>query len=212
MTLEQKQTLESFTVRRDALLLDLSNLQKEKDTLNRENKLIAESTQAIKTESEEKSIEITKMLGEISRLEEMVTIAEEYTSKAISALDDKRVSLEQEIDFKLTTLKGISDLTDNLKGKTDDIELTLSKASSDVANVISKVNNHLSTANEMVSTLQSTVLKFNYFVAEKEEEIARRTRELDNKFSLLLAREKAMDDRYGRLVTEINETKQNIKV
>jgi len=212
MTLEQKQTLESFSVRRDALLLDLSNLQKEKDALQSVNKNISESTQAMIQESEEKSLEIVKMEGEISRLDDVVRVAEEYTAKVVSALDEKRVSLEQEIDFKITILKELSDLIDKLESKTESIELTLSKASSDVAKVISQINAQLSTATAMTTSLHASTEKFNSFVIEKEQEIVKRTNELDKKYALLQAREKAIDDRYNSLVTEINESKQNIKV
>lgn len=212
MTLEQKQTLESFSVKRDALLLDLSNLQKEKDTLQRENKNLSESTQAIKIEAGEKSKEILNLEGQISRLEDMVRRAEEYTTKTLSVLDEKRVSLEQEIDFKVTILKELSDLIDRLESKSEAIELTLSKTSQDVSKVISQVNSHLASATNLVSALQSSSEKFNSFVVEKEQDIVRRIGELDKKYSLLQAREKAIDDRYNSLVTEINESKQNIKV
>ena len=142
----------------------------------------------------------------------MVRRAEEYTTKTLSVLDEKSVSLEQEIDFKVTILKELSDLIDKLESKSEAIELTLSKTSQDVSKVISQVNSHLASATNLVSALQSSSEKFNSFVIEKEQDIVKRTGELDKKYALLQAREKAIDDRYNSLVTEINESKQNIKV
>lgn len=211
MTLEQKQTLESFSVQRDALLLDLSNLQKEKDTLQSVNKRISESTQAILSESDEKTLEILRMEGEIARLEDMICRADLSASKTMSSLEEKKIFLEKELDFKLKILRNITESVDKLVSKAGAIETTISKSSVEVAKVISQVNSHLTSANEMVASLQSSTEKFNSFVIEKEQDIVKRTGELDKKFALLQAREKSIDDRYNSLVAEINKTKKNTK-
>lgn len=204
MLLQEKQALETFSGQRDALMTEVAQLTKQKDSLLLENRMLIESNTQTRLEHDtlnELMVEQAKGKG---ALDEKVKSIKDSLMMEMDFMNDEKRRISIELNEKKTFLIETSESVDKISREVSQVKNSLSSIYQDIHNAATWMKESVVDIRKVVDDIKNSSIKFSEEQVKKQEEIKDRIIQLDKKESLILARERAVDEKYIEYLKKVN--------
>lgn len=205
ITQEQQTRLEGFTEQRDALVKEISDLARERDSLSKANNEYNTANSLLTTEIEEnqrKIIESTRDTAvSLASLE-----SEKQTAQAeLDQLNETKSALQAEIETQLQNLANIKEQIKNLPDFIGEVEKRISDVSEQVQSNASAIMQKAESVDYTVRQLEDFTRVFHDKYIAKEVEVSQKLASLEKRETYLNEREEAINVTYDEIVKTMNE-------
>lgn len=205
MILQEKQALETFSGQRDVLIAEIAQLTKERDTIAKENKQLLDSVTQTRSELETLSELMKAQLKGEGAVSEKVKATIDALKKDIDYLNKEKAQVTTELAERTTFLQDTSSAVEKISKEISQTQNALGGVYTDIHNAATWMKEAVVEIQQLVSSTRELASKFKDDVQKYEKEINERIVTLDKKDSLLLARERAVDEKYLSLVKQAQE-------
>ena len=205
MRLQEKQALETFSVQRDALMKEVSDLQIAKDKLNVEMKQLLDSITSTREELEQTNGLIKAQLKGEGAVSEMVQATISSLKKDVEHVRKEKDQVTTELTERTNFLRDTSSSVEKIGKEVAQMEESLKGIYKDIHNASTWMKEAVIEVQQIVNTARDNSKKFTEDFVKYEQEAAERLRFLDKKESLIFAREKAVDDRYRHFINKMKD-------
>ena len=210
ITQEQQNHLEGFTEKRDALVQEVSDLTRDRDSLSKNNNELTTANSIL--------------VGEIAANELKVQESNKATSEELArhqaSLKEAKADVEDAKAQKDELMKDIASVAETLASVTKSVDelamfvLAVTQGLKDLKDEVkSGVDGVIAGANEVrrvTGAMQNIVTEFHNSLVAGQVENEKRRVELDVRESSLVAREGAINDTYAEVLKVMKESKTQL--
>lgn len=202
---QERQALDTFAGQRDALMTEVAQLTKERDTISRENKQLLDSVTQTRSELETLNELMKAQLKGEGAVSEKVKATIDALKKDIDYLNKEKAQITTELSERTTFLQDTSSAVEKISKEVAQAQNALTGIYQDINNSATWMKEAVVDIQQLVASTKELASTFKDDVQKYEKEISERIVTLDKKDSLLLARERAVDEKYLSLVKQAQE-------
>lgn len=205
MTLQEKTALETFVGQRDLLVSEIAHLTKEKDTLQSEFKRLLDSVTQTRSEMETMQELMKAQLKGEGALSEKVRATIDALKRDIDYLNKEKMQVTTELQERTTFLQETASAVEKISKEVAQTKNALTGVYQDIHNASIWMKESVVDIKQLLEEARETSRKFTEDFVKHEKEYNERVDLLNKKDSLLLARERAVDEKYLSLVKQAQE-------
>lgn len=205
MLLQEKQALETFSGQRDVLMKDVALLEDKKTQLNSELKQLLNSITSARQEQETITELMKAQLKGEGALSEKVKATIDALKKDIDYLNKEKALVTTELQERTSFLQETSSAVEKISKEVAQTQNALTGIYQDINNSATWMKEAVVDIKQLFEEARVTSNKFAEDFVRHEKEHNERLAFLDKRESLILARERAVDEKYISLVKQAQE-------
>lgn len=205
MLLQEKQALETFSGQRDGLMKDVALLEDKKTQLNSELKQLLNSITSARQEQETITELMKAQLKGEGALSEKVKATIDALKRDVDYLNKEKSQVTTELQERTTFLQETSSAVEKISKEVAQTRNALTGVYQDINNSAIWMKEAVVDIKQLLEDAKVTSSKFAEDFVKYEREHNERVAFLDKKESLILARERAVDEKYISLVKQAQE-------
>lgn len=205
MLLQEKQALETFSGQRDELMKELALLEDKKTMLNSELKQLLDSITSARQEQETITELMKAQLKGEGALSEKVKATIDALKKDIDYLNKEKAQVTVELKERTSFLQDTSSAVEKISKEVAQTQNALTGIYQDINNSATWMKEAVDDIKQLLGASKETSKKFAEDFTRYEKEHNERVALLDKKEALILARERAVDDKYLSYIKKAQE-------
>lgn len=205
MLLQEKQALETFSGQRDELMKDVALLEDKKTQLNSELKQLLDSITSARQEQETITELMKAQLKGEGALSEKVKATIDALKKDIDYLNKEKAQVTVELKERTSFLQDTSSAVEKISKEVAQTQNALTGIYQDINNSATWMKEAVDDIKQLLGASKETSKKFAEDFTRYEKEHNERVALLDKKEALILARERAVDDKYLSYIKKAQE-------
>lgn len=205
MLLQEKQALETFSGQRDELMKDVALLEDKKTQLNSELKQLLDSITSARQEQETITELMKAQLKGEGALSEKVKATIDALKRDVDYLNKEKALVTTELQERTSFLQDTSSAVEKISKEVAQTQNALTGIYQDINNSATWMKEAVDDIKQLLGASKETSKKFAEDFTRYEKEHNERVALLDKKEALILARERAVDDKYLSYIKKAQE-------
>lgn len=205
MLLQEKQALETFSGQRDELMKELALLEDKKTMLNSELKQLLDSITSARQEQETITELMKAQLKGEGALSEKVKATIDALKRDVDYLNKEKALVTTELQERTSFLQDTSSAVEKISKEVAQTQNALTGIYQDINNSATWMKEAVDDIKQLLGASKETSKKFAEDFTRYEKEHNERVALLDKKEALILARERAVDDKYLSYIKKAQE-------
>lgn len=202
---QEKNALETFAGQRDVLMKDIALLEDKKTQLNSEIKQLIDSVTSARQEQETLTELMKAQLKGEGALSEKVKATIDALKRDVDYLNKEKALVTTELQERTSFLQETSSAVDKISKEVAQAQNALTGIYQDINNSATWMKEAVVDIKQLLEEAKVTSNKFAEDFTRYEKEHNERLAFLDKRESLILARERAVDEKYISLVKQAQE-------
>lgn len=202
---QEKNALETFAGQRDVLMKDIALLEDKKTQLNSEIKQLIDSVTSARQEQETLTELMKAQLKGEGALSEKVKATIDALKRDVDYLNKEKALVTTELQERTSFLQETSSAVDKISKEVAQAQNALTGIYQDINNSATWMKEAVVDIKQLLEEAKVTSNKFAEDFTRYEKEHNERLAFLDKRESLILARERAVDEKYISLVKQAGE-------
>ena len=202
---QEKNALETFAGQRDVLMKDVALLEDKKTQLNSEIKQLVDSITSARQDQETINELIKAQLKGEGAVSEKVKAIIDALKKEVDYLNKEKAQVTTELQERTSFLQETSSAVEKISKEVAQAQNALTGIYQDINNSATWMKESVVDIKQLLAEAKETSKKFAEDFVKYERENNERVAFLDKKDSLILARERAVDEKYLSYVKKAGE-------
>jgi len=202
---QEKNALETFAGQRDVLMKDIALLEDKKTQLNSEIKQLIDSVTSARQEQETLTELMKAQLKGEGALSEKVKATIDALKRDVDYLNKEKALVTTELQERTSFLQETSSAVEKISKEVAQAQNALTGIYQDINNSATWMKEAVVDIKQLLEEARVTSNKFAEDFVRHEKEHNERLAFLDKRESLILARERAVDEKYISLVKQAQE-------
>jgi len=202
---QEKNALETFAGQRDVLMKDVALLEDKKTQLNSEIKQLIDSVTSARQEQETLTELMKAQLKGEGALSEKVKATIDALKRDVDYLNKEKALVTTELQERTSFLQETSSAVEKISKEVAQAQNALTGIYQDINNSATWMKEAVVDIKQLLEEAKVTSNKFVEDFTRYEKEHNERLAFLDKRESLILARERAVDEKYISLVKQAQE-------
>lgn len=202
---QEKNALETFAGQRDVLMKDIALLEDKKTQLNSEIKQLIDSVTSARQEQETLTELMKAQLKGEGALSEKVKATIDALKRDVDYLNKEKAQVTTELQERTAFLQETSSAVEKISKEVAQTQNALTGIYQDINNSATWMKEAVVDIKQLLEEAKVTSNKFVEDFTRYEKEHNERLAFLDKRESLILARERAVDEKYISLVKQAQE-------
>lgn len=202
---QEKNALETFAGQRDVLMKDIALLEDKKTQLNSEIKQLIDSVTSARQEQETLTELMKAQLKGEGALSEKVKATIDALKRDVDYLNKEKALVTTELQERTSFLQETSSAVEKISKEVAQAQNALTGIYQDINNSATWMKEAVVDIKQLLEEAKVTSNKFAEDFTRYEKEHNERLAFLDKRESLILARERAVDEKYISLVKQAGE-------
>jgi len=202
---QEKQALDTFSGQRDVLMKDVALLEDKKTQLNSEIKQLVDSVTSARQEQETITELMKAQLKGEGALSEKVKATIDALKRDVDYLNKEKALVTTELQERTSFLQETSSAVEKISKEVAQAQNALTGIYQDINNSATWMKEAVVDIKQLLEEAKVTSSKFAEDFTRYEKEHNERVAFLDKKESLILARERAVDEKYLSYVKKAGE-------
>ena len=202
---QEKNALETFAGQRDVLMKDVALLEDKKTQLNSEIKQLVDSVTSARQEQETITELMKAQLKGEGALSEKVKATIDALKRDVDYLNKEKALVTTELQERTSFLQETSSAVEKISKEVAQAQNALTGIYQDINNSATWMKEAVVDIKQLLEEAKVTSSKFAEDFTRYEKEHNERVAFLDKKESLILARERAVDEKYLSYVKKAGE-------
>lgn len=202
---QEKNALETFAGQRDVLMKDIALLEDKKTQLNSEIKQLVDSVTSARQEQETLNELMKAQLKGEGALSEKVKATIDALKRDVDYLNKEKAQVTTELQERTAFLQETSSAVEKISKEVAQTQNALTGIYQDINNSATWMKEAVVDIKQLLEEAKVTSNKFVEDFTRYEKEHNERLAFLDKRESLILARERAVDEKYLSLVKQAQE-------
>lgn len=202
---QEKNALETFAGQRDVLMKDVALLEDKKTQLNSEIKQLVDSVTSARQEQETITELMKAQLKGEGALSEKVKATIDALKRDVDYLNKEKALVTTELQERTSFLQETSSAVEKISREVAQAQNALTGIYQDINNSATWMKEAVVDIKQLLEEAKVTSSKFAEDFTRYEKEHNERVAFLDKKESLILARERAVDEKYLSYVKKAGE-------
>ena len=205
MLLQEKQALETFSGQRDELMKDVALLEDKKTQLSSELKQLLNSITSARQEQDTINELMKAQLKGEGALSEKVKATIDSLKRDIDYLNKEKAQVTTELQERTSFLQETASAVEKISKEIAQTQNALTGVYTDIHNASTWMKESVVDIKQLLEEAKVTSQKFAEDFTKYEKEHNERVAFLDKKESLIMARERAVDEKYLSYVKKAGE-------